>query len=502
MDRYIPWLRVKYKGSVSTPTGPVLLIRAPHSYVPERRYIFDLVLSEWLGFEYDLAFDDGRRVAIQLAGDPQGRELTLPDVLFGTSPEKWLTEASIPILPLARLAPDARPSLEAGHFPDFESNIAGPGGLPILFGLPHHEGSTSHLTDAGLSLTLDVFGSVFYLLTRYEEVFRTAGDAHERFPGSASVAMVEGFLERPIADEYVDVLWISMLALWPTLIRRPTTFRLRLTHDVDQPWATLGQGAGAVARALVGDLVKRRDPTLAARRARSFVSAQAGRVDHDPFDTFDILMETSERYGLQSVFYVLAGGAAGDFDARYDLSDPPVADLLRRIHERGHEVGLHASYASFRSAERTRMEFDALQAACRKVGFDQPTWGVRQHYLRFENPQTWRNHESAGLEHDSTLGFADKIGFRAGTCREYPVFDLRARRRLMLRERPLVVMDTTLFEYMGLEAPDAAARTRAIVDLCRRHGGDAVLLYHNNTLAGHVLREHYIDLIESLARPS
>ena len=117
------------------------------------------------------------------------------------------------------------------------------------------------------------------------------------------------------------------------------------------------------------------------------------------------------------------------------------------------------------------------------------------------NPDTWRHHEEAGLTHDSTLGFAERPGFRSGTCREHIVFDLLDRRPLALRERPLIVMDASVFGYMGLGFDEAVPRIREIVETCRRHAGDAVLLYHNDTLAGDRARAHYRELVAELTRP-
>lgn len=352
-----------------------LLVRAPHRYVDERTYVLDVVLSEWLGFDYDLEFEDRPGVGIRLAGDPQGSELTVPDVLFATPPDDWLTERSMPVPRLASLIVDARPP--AGGADPAGSGLADAPTLavPILFGGPEVDGHAWHGTTAGPALTVDVFGSVFFLLTRYEELVTRTRDEHDRFPASASLAMISAFLERPVADEYVDLLWMAMASTWPALARRPSTFRLRLTHDVDQPWAALGRPARAVARGVAGDLLGRRDPVLAASRARAFFDARSGRVDRDPLNTFDFLMDTSERHGLRSVFYFMAGNNPTDDDFRYRLSDPVFGPLLRRIHERGHEVGLHASYGSYGSAERIRAEFDALRAACRAAGFDQPAWG-------------------------------------------------------------------------------------------------------------------------------
>lgn len=470
-----------------------LLVIAPAGRAAERRYVLDVVLSEWLGLDYQLVVGTNPRVAIRVVGDPRDRELTVPDVLFAVPSSAWLAQESMPILPLRLLETRATELCGGAN--------AGPmaaQSIPVLYGDATESRLVWTPTATGISLAVDVFGAVFFLISRYEEIVKQDRDQHGRFPAGASVATHSGFVERPLADEYVDLLWNAMLVLWPSLSRRQSHFRLRLTHDVDQPWAALGQGVRAVAHASAGDILRRRDPVLAARRIRALYEARATRVDRDPYNVFSFLMDTSERHGLTSVFYFLAGNSPADFDYRYQLSDQPMLDLLRSIHERGHEIGLHASYLSHRSARRTDAEFAALRAACRTAGFEQPTYGVRQHYLRLANPDTWQIQEAAGFEHDSTLAFAEQVGFRAGTCREYPLFDLVRRKRLRLRERPLVVMDATLLEYLGLRLSEASARARAIVQTCRRQAGDAVVLYHNSSLAGKGRREHYRDLVDEI----
>jgi len=474
-----------------------LLVRAPDRMVPERRYVLDVVLSDWLGLDYDLVLEARSDTVVRLLGDPHERELSLADVLLSTPEEDWLTERSMPARPLSRLAADAvGPAAPGAPVP---GRVAAE--LPILYGRPAADGRVWTTTPNGIACGVDILGTVFFLLTRYEEVVLRARDVHERFPLSATLAMAEGFVDRPIADESVDWLWAAMLELWPGLQRRETTFRLLPTHDVDHAWSTLGQGMTTVARSVGGDLVRRRDPALAVRRVRSFVSARSGRVDRDPFNTFDLLMETSERAGLRSTFYFMAGATDPKYDGSYRISDPPVLQLLRQIHERGHEIGLHASYHTYRSAEQMRTEFDSLQDACHAVGFDQAGWGVRQHYLRFEVPTTWRHQEAAGLAYDSTVGFAEVNGFRSGTCREHRVFDLLGRTALALRERPLVFMDAASDEFLAMDLEGAAARCRALVATCQRQQGDAVLLYHNSSLPAASQQAHYRELIDSLVHP-
>jgi len=423
-----------------------LLVEAPAAYEPERRYILEVVMGDWLGLDWELRTADRHDVRIGIADEPDGASVLVPDVLFATRLEDWLTPASLPSL---RPAP----------------------GLPILYGSAAAEPGPGRLD-------VDVFGSAFFMLTRYEEMVVGARDGFGRFPAAASVAARGGFLGTPIVDAYVELLWEALQRTWPRLRRRPRAFEVVLTHDVDDPLATLDHGPRDCARQLAGDLARRRDPRLALRRARSLL----GDRRLDPHNTFDFLMDVSERHRLRSAFYFLAHRDRGPREGAYLFEDPWVRALIGHIARRGHEVGLHPSWCTYRDAARTSEELERLLRVAEAEGVRQDAWGGRQHFLRWANPDTWRNWEAAGLSYDSTLGYAEAVGFRTGTCHPYRVFDLRERRPLRLREMPFQVMDVTLLSAMAL-APDAALA--AVLDIaaeCRRYGGRLGLLWHNNTL--------------------
>jgi hypothetical protein len=255
-------------------------------------------------------------------------------------------------------------------------------------------------------------------------------------------------------------------------------------------------------RQLGADALIRRDARLIVRRVRSWTSIPRGDHRLDPYNTFDFLMAVSERHGIASAFYFLATEGTGPFDGRYSIDDPWIRSLMATIHRRGHEIGFHASYETCCDAGRTRAEFDRLRAAATDVGVGQDLWGGRQHYLRWVNPGTWANWEAAGLDYDSTLAFAERVGFRAGTCHEFRPFHLRDRRTMRLHERPLTVMDGTLFEYRQL-ARDAAAETVfEMARQCRRYDGTLTLLWHNSSLPTSADQRWYAALIEALARAS
>jgi peptidoglycan/xylan/chitin deacetylase (PgdA/CDA1 family) len=362
---------------------PAVQVVHPPGYPAERAYAARVVLGEWLGLEYTLA--EGAVAAWELHCN--GATVSVPDAVFGAPEADWLT-------------------VDAGD---------------------------------------DVFGTVFLLLTRYEETVLAERDEHDRFPVNAT----RQDLLRPEADDLALSLRRQLEQVAPRLEPRRHPFRVVPSHDVDYPFASPRLRLSALRR---GQL--------------------RAALPHDPFDTFDLLMDESEQRGLRATFFFLADGSI------YSLDDPRIRALLKRIHVRGHELGLHGGYETFREPARLKAELERLVGVCAEERVRQHAWGGRQHFLRWENPTTWQAYEEAGLAYDATLGYSARPGFRAGTCREYPVFDLSSRQELRLRERPLVLMDTPTLDR--IDNPEATIRR--LREECERVGGDFTVLWHNNWL--------------------
>ena len=465
-----------------------LIVQVPATRTAERRYILSVTLTERLGFGFDLVAHDSRTVRITVQDDPHGRSLTMPDVLFSTPDPQWLTSACLPPQPLPRWR-------VADDLPEAATSAS----LPILFGRPlRSERWVTHgVTDA--QLRVDVFGTVFFLLTRMEELVTPQRDEHDRFTAAHSILNDSDLLVRPLADEHIEILWTCLRRQWTQLRRRPTSYSVFLSHDVDIPYACTPTRLPRALRASARDLMAR-EPGLALRRFRTHIRLALGRAARDPADTFAFIMDTSDSVGLRSTFNMMAGGAIAPLEGYYALDDPSVVRLVRAIHARGHLLGFHPSYATYRDPELTRAEFARLLRFADAHGVTQARWGGRQHFLRWSNPHTWQNWDDAGLSFDSSLGFADRAGFRCGTCHPFPVFNLLTRSRLALTERPLHVMDATLINYMGLEAMPCVEVAVRIAGACRRHRGEFALLWHNWPLLGtRVQKNLYRKIVDAIA---
>ena len=353
--------------------------------------------------------------------------------------------------------------------------------------------------DTGFRVGYDFLTLAAWMMTRQEEIGAEERDGHGRFPAVASHAYRHGYLERPVVDEWFLVLQALIQRVWPSLPIKQQMFKQVVSHDVDEPSFAAFASRSRLVRRIIGDAVRmgRLSSVVDLLRIRHESRSQISK--REPFNTFDWLMDQSERRGLKSAFYFICGRTMPARDALYELEHPAIRDLLRRIHSRGHEIGLHPSYGTYQSPELIAKEAARLRRVCAEEGIEQPIWGGRMHYLRWEQPTTMYGWEAAGMSYDSTLGYGDQPGFRCGTCFEYPAFDLVRDEMLSLRIRPLVAMDQTFLgkHYLDLGNGDRAfARFVQLKDACRRVNGGFTLLWHNSffpTVAEHNLYERVLD---------
>ena len=341
----------------------------------------------------------------------------------------------------------------------------------------------------------DLLASTLLTLTRYEEVMSSVRDAHGRFAASASVALREGFLERPIVDEYglaLEQVLAYLIPGWQPLERRT---RVKLSIDLDDVggFCYLNRGLrGARLRPSARLLwmtvpFNGRYAIQMITRNRSFsrgIGHLWGRFTGRVPSCLDLLRQlvalSKERH-LDSAVYCKAG-PLDRFDSGYDPRRPRFQRVVGELREQGIELGVHPGYETFMAPQRLAAEVETLREALGR----QPLGG-RQHYLRW-CPETWVHWERCGLAYDSTLTFADHYGFRAGTCFPYRPWLLAENRESHLIEIPLAIMDGTL-KGMDLSEQESFEAVKDCLQRCKLVGGVFTFLCHNYTL----LQPGYIE---------
>jgi hypothetical protein len=332
-----------------------------------------------------------------------------------------------------------------------------------------------------LECAVDLPLSILLTLSRCEELLDASRDAHGRFPVHRSVASAGGFLDRPIVDEcalaFEQALGL-LLPSWKTMERK---LRIKVSHDIDHV------GIPFRFRKALRYAIRDRAPRHALREFSSWIG------DAEPTELRSVwdIVRISNEHGVASTVYWKAA-PPGPADSGYDPRDRKVRRVLEWLRKLGVECGVHPGYATFRSPEKLRREVSILREA---LG-PQPLGG-RQHYLRW-CPDTWIDWENCGLAYDSSVGFADQIGFRAGTCIPYRPWIFSLNRQSDLLEIPLLVMDRTLIAKMKLEKKEALQAVGGLLARCQAVGGVFTLLWHNDSFLEPAYREIYLSLLEML----
>lgn len=374
-------------------------------------------------------------------------------------------------------------------------------GCHNVLGLPIPAPGVSGLQDplirdhsGNIEIHYDILGLTYWMLNRIEEVGRTDLDKHGRFTSINSHAYKNNYLERPIVDEWLYILSQVIMRTWPQLELKKHKFSIKVSHDVDRPsyaytpWLSIG-------RIMVNELIE--DCKIRTLVTTPYLKLIARKQLHsaDPYNTFNWLMDISEENNIQSAFYFICGRTNQKYDAGYQPEHMAIRKLMRQIHARGHEIGLHPSYNTYLQPKLIAQEFNRLRNICDEESIQQTEWGGRMHYLRWQHPTTLQAWNDAKLNYDSTLSYADRAGFRCGTCYEYPAFNPITQRILDIRIRPLIVMEDTVInsEYLGLGfGEEALNKILSLKNSCNKLNGTFTLLWHNSSLISDDSKELYV----------
>ncbi len=451
----------------------MLVLRTSAICQDEKNYVFKIIFGEFLNLDYEISFDDQiDNTIISLAT----KKLIVSDVFFQQFKTKeWLSEESVPKLPLQK-------SNLLTQISSDDANTV----IPILFGEDKIE-----VSDDQINIGIDIFGACFFMLSRYEELIIKDKDEHGRFPVSSSVAFKEKFLEIPIVDIYVEILCHYLKKINPSIRFKKIKSATILSCDVDFFYDRGVQFPNIIKR-IGKNILLDKSPTQAISSFNVFWQTHMlGNRDKDPFNTFEYMMDICEERGLKMAFYFIPLNNKQPIDGDYDIDSKQTLQLMKKIINRGHEVGYHGSYDSYKNSSKSIEEVDLLKRVYQKAGGNpEDIKGGRQHYLRWETGVTELNWEEAGLRYDSTLGYAEHIGFRCGTSREYSFYSLLERRMLHMKIRPLLVMEVTLFEkkYMALDDLAYKKEVDKVKYWAKRYG-NYTLLWHNSSLSYDKMRQ-------------
>jgi hypothetical protein len=194
---------------------------------------------------------------------------------------------------------------------------------------------------------------------------------------------------------------------------------------------------------------------------------------------FDHYVEIEK--GFASTFFIIPKKGETGIDANgnrparraasYEAAKLP--EIFRKLETTGHEIGVHGIEA-WRDSTKGRGELEIISGL---TGVRES--GVRMHWLFFDE-RSPALLESAGFSYDSTVGYNETVGYRAGTVQAFKPFQTNR-----LLELPMHVMDTALFypSHLNLSPDQAEDMIFPLVENAVRFGGVLTVNWHDRSIA-------------------
>ena len=322
--------------------------------------------------------------------------------------------------------------------------------------------------DAG-DIDFDIFAAVFYMVSRYEEYLPFIPDEHGRFKASESLAYKNNFLQYPVVNIWLQHLKDILQNKYPSLQCKPSSFKAIVTYDIDIAYAYKGRSLFRMAGATARDVLTLKFTNIFKRMRSLFYSK-------DPWDTYAFLQEIILQKKLSSIYFFLLGDYSR-YDKNIKYDHPLMKALVNKISAFS-DIGIHPSYKSSVTPEKILIEKSRLEQITNKI-----ITKSRQHYLRFNLPDTYNQILEAGITEDYSMGFTGMPGFRAGTCTPFYFYDLKNEMATGLKIFPISFMEGTFIYYQKLKPKESFEIIFSLINEIDKVDGTFISIWHNDTVS-------------------
>jgi len=322
-------------------------------------------------------------------------------------------------------------------------------------------------SDADWPFDLPAF--IFYLLSRAEE-YGAELDEYGRVKGEASQAALNGFLTIPILDLWRTSFLKALGSKYQLEISTTYPQVFEFTMDIDMAYAFRCQNLFRTLASFGADFFRGSFSTMRKRWRTIRGTAK------DPFDTYEeICSHFPDKSGHLIFFFLLSNGSAQDRSC-----NPQHPDLRRLFMQLGanFSIGIHPSLKTAEHIRQLKKEVNIFNELA-----DKNPIISRQHFLQLRFPDTYRDLLSVGIQHDYSMGYHDRVGYRAGTALPFKWYDLASETITDLWIHPFYAMDVTLKKYMRLSPDVALDLLKEHILFLRSQGLPFSCLWHNSSMS-------------------
>jgi hypothetical protein len=277
----------------------------------------------------------------------------------------------------------------------------------------------------------DIFSASFYLITRYEEYQPHVKNDVDSYPVEESLAYQHDFLKTPVVDVWAYKLKVILEAKFPDLEFPKKRYKSQFLIAVSRAFKHRHNGFVRFVGASLRDLLQFQLKSMFDRFKTML------RLQQDPYDIYDELIDFAKDNKLQLDFYFQLGNYSR-YTKSISYNKRIYHKLIKSMGDYG-DLGLLPGFEALSDIEILTKEKKRWQGI---VNRSLSKVLIKNYHLNF--PDAYLNFNKLEIERDFSMGYQRKVGFRAGTCTSFQFYDLNMEQVSGLIVQPYVMNSNIL----------------------------------------------------------
>ena len=331
------------------------------------------------------------------------------------------------------------------------------------------------------TIPFDIFAASFYLISRYEEYLPHLKDVYGRFSYQESIAHKNDFLEDPVIDIWAYKLKESLCSFFPNITFKNRKFKVRTIIDVPSVYYYKNKGFLRTIGATFTDLIRIRPKNIYTRLLVIF------RLKKDPYDTFNWIISKQKQVSDKFLFFFLVGKFS-TFDKNISLVKQSFINIIKLVSDYS-KIGLKLSFFALSNLDTLKKEKADIESITNR-----DLTISRNSFSKVNLPINYRNLIKLNIREDYTMGYVNKIGFRASTCTPFLFYDIDNDIRTPLLINPYNLMDYSLLKINSFL--DKKEKVIQIIDKVKSVNGTFTSVFHNYSFSTEIRWNRFKEIFE------
>ncbi len=319
-------------------------------------------------------------------------------------------------------------------------------------------------------IPFDIFAATFYLISRYEEYIPHKSDNHNRYLYKNSILSLQGILNQPIIEMWLEAFKQQLQVKFPEQKFIKRSFHFEPLINVSMANLYKNKSFLRYVSGSIKDIIQ--------LKFRLFWLRQKVYIGNkkDPYDTFGKILELKKKYNHPLTFFHLLN-TYSQFDHNISSNNKDYQTQIKFLADYS-DTGILTSYYAMEDEQAIQNEVKKLEQITHKQ-----TQKVKAHFNRIKIPKTYQYYIDAELTKDYSMGYNQKIGFRAGTSIPFYYYDIENETQTNLLVHPRVISDIMLRYQYHLQPQKALSVMIEYGELIKKYGGDFYPVFHNFVLS-------------------